>query len=436
MKKAPKQLAWGEILLAAGRARAEMKKEGLSLAFAVAAGARDLPPVAQGTLQAILFLGVRRQALSELILRTLAQKLPPEPVRSVLELAVAELMDDPERGYMTVSQTVEAVRRIRPGMAKFANALLRRTAAGREEFLQKAEETPEVRWNAPRWWIERLRAAWPEAAEGILRAGTLRPPMTLRINLRRTSVEDYLRTLERSGLAFRHLGREAVMLEKPLPVSSVPGFALGLVSVQDAGAQLAAHLLPVRAGERVLDACSAPGGKAAHLLERQSLDLTALEVSAERTEKIHETLSRLGLSARVRTGDASRPELWWDGAPFDAVLLDAPCTASGIVCRQPDVPWNRRPGDIDTLARTQHGLLEALWPTLRKGGKLLYCTCSVFPEEGERQAERFLAEHAEARLAPCEAMPAGMMRLLPAPQPGEGVPPVHDGFFYALFEKP
>ena len=220
------------------------------------------------------------------------------------------------------------------------------------------------------------------------------------MNLRKTTPEAYRALLARQNLASVQTGAEALTLASPVPVTALPGFAEGLVSVQDAGTQLAAHLLPVRPGDRVLDACAAPGGKTAHLLERYDCEVTALEIDPKRAEKIRDTLDRLGLSAELVTTDAARTEKWFDGRPFDAVLLDAPCTASGIVRRQPDVPWIRRPEDIASLARQQRRLLRALWPVLKSGGHLLYCTCSVFPEEGPEQIRAFLEANEDAELVP------------------------------------
>ncbi|HSN33133.1 MAG TPA: 16S rRNA (cytosine(967)-C(5))-methyltransferase RsmB, partial [Ideonella sp.] len=280
------------------------------------------------------------------------------------------------------------------------------------------------------------------------------------VNARRGAAATYVGRLAQAGLGARAVGAQAVVLERPLPVGQLPGFAAGDVSVQDAAAQLAAPLLlglgpdggPASAwrlarGARVLDACAAPGGKTAHLLELADLDLLALDADPARLARVHENLDRLGLAARLVAADARRPEAWWDGRPFDAILLDAPCSASGIVRRHPDVPWLRRPGDIDALARTQAELLDALWPPLAAGGRLLYCTCSVFRAEGQAQIDAFLQRRPDARLAPAPPSPG---HLLPLPDnPVEGETPAGsavvgaagaerasmDGFFYALIEK-
>ena len=288
------------------------------------------------------------------------------------------------------------------------------------------------------WLLQSFFDAMPEDWERVLTLVQRHPPMTLRVNLRKTTPEAYRALLARQNLASVQTGAEALTLASPVPVTALPGFAEGLVSVQDAGTQLAAHLLPVRPGDRVLDACAAPGGKTAHLLERCDCEVTALEIDPKRAEKIRDTLDRLGLSAELVTTDAARTEKWFDGRPFDAVLLDAPCTASGIVRRQPDVPWIRRPEDIASLARQQRRLLRALWPVLKSGGHLLYCTCSVFPEEGPEQIRAFLEANEDAELVPLGEKNEGMMPLFPREEPWTGDekrPGIHDGFFYALIRK-
>jgi 16S rRNA (cytosine967-C5)-methyltransferase len=282
-----------------------------------------------------------------------------------------------------------------------------------------------ARYRHPQWWIDRLRRAYPDAWTRILEAGNGHPPMTLRVNRRRVETTAYVARLAAAGIGARFLGREAVQLDAPRPVGEVPGFGDGEVSVQDAGAQLAAHLLDVEDGMRVLDACAAPGGKTAHILELARVELLALDNDAARTARIGANLARLGLAASVQTGDAAVPVQWWDGRPFDRILLDAPCTASGVVRRHPDIKWLRRDADVAAFARRQVALLAALWPLVAPGGKLLYATCSVFPEENNEPVARFAASRADAE------------RIgLPEPGGGQLLPNGdHDGFFYALLRK-
>jgi 16S rRNA (cytosine967-C5)-methyltransferase len=249
--------------------------------------------------------------------------------------------------------------------------------------------------------------------------------MTLRVNQRRLTAEQYLAKLGERGIAGEIIGAHAVMLERPLPIESVPGFAAGEVSVQDAGAQLAAPFLDLRPGMRVLDACAAPGGKAGHILELADCALTALDSDPARVPRISDNLTRLGLSARVVCGDCASPAAWSDGEPFERILLDAPCTASGVAKRHPDIKWLRRESDIARLAATQGRMLDALWQQLASGGKLLYATCSVFPQENAQTIASFVARNSAARRLPLAGLDGG--QLLPDAR--------HDGFFYALLEK-
>jgi 16S rRNA (cytosine967-C5)-methyltransferase len=263
--------------------------------------------------------------------------------------------------------------------------------------------------------------------------------MTLRVNARRGSAAAYVARLAEQGLAAGIAGPHAVTLARACPVTQLPGFMDGDVSVQDSAAQLAAPLLIASGlpGRRVLDACAAPGGKTAHLLELADLDVLALDSDPARLTRVDDTLARLGLSAQTLAADAADPAAWWDGQPFDAILLDAPCSAAGIVRRHPDVRWLRRSTDIASLAALQARMLDALWPLLKPGGRLLYCTCSVFKAEGQDQIDAFLQRQPEARLA---ADPPSPGHLLPLPDnalkpPAHGFSAVADGFFYALIAK-
>lgn len=437
------------LIVRAAAVRRLMAEEGYSMPSALAQASSGLPPQGRSALQAIAYLCARRRALASAAAGRLMAKRPNAVVSSLIETALSLIFERAYSDFTIVDQTVSAMRADRrtARFAGLANAVLRRASKERATLVPALESEDAVRFNAPEWWIERVRTAHPEAADRILSLSAKHPPMTLRVNRRRTTPEAYLERLAEAGLAAQRIGPEAVLLASPKPVQEIPGFAEGLVSVQDAGTQLAAHLLPAKDGDRVLDACSAPGGKTAHLLELHDLRMTALEIDPERAKLVAETLSRLGLSADVRAADAANLRSWWDGEPYDCVLLDAPCTASGIVRRQPDVPWSRRPSDIVSLARRQKRLLDALWPVVRPGGALLFCTCSIFPEEGPKQAEAFLASHPDAEPAPIGARSDGMMILTPAEAASaaadapeaefgpQAEPPVHDGFFYALFRK-
>lgn len=398
--------------------------------------------------QALAFHALRWLGQGEALRRHLAKRTPPPAADGLLCTALALGWDaerSPYEPFTLVDQTVEAAKR-QPGtraQASFINACLRRFLRERDELVALTAQEPVAQWNHPRWWIERLRRQHPKAWQQVLQADNGAAPLTLRINARRSSLERYRPALAAQGIAARPVAEAGLQLAQARPVQQLPGFAAGEFSVQDAAAQLAAPLLldglhPAREGAplRLLDACAAPGGKTAHLLERVegTAQVMALEVDATRARRIDDTLVRLGLSAEIKVADAGRPADWWDGQPFDGVLLDAPCTASGIVRRHPDVRWLRRESDVEQLALQQAMLLAALWPLVRPGGRLLYCTCSVFREEGSWQIDAFLARNSDARLLPSPG------HLLPQGGGGAGRVPdnalgEHDGFFYALLQK-
>ena len=338
--------------------------------------------------------------------------------------------------HAAVDTTVELARAVgKSWAAGFVNAALRRFAAERDA-IDRIELAAGARLAHPDWLLEAFRRAWPSAWESIARANLERPPMTLRVNARRTSRRRYLDVLSGAGIRAwptRH-SAEGITLESPRAVESVPGFGEGLVSVQDEAAQLAAALLDAPRGSRVLDACAAPGGKAAHVLERGAggVEVVALEEDPRRTGDLRRTLARLRLPARVQPGDATQPDAWWDGRPFDRILLDAPCSGTGVIRRHPDVKVLRRPEDVDAMAGRQGAMLRALWPLLARGGRLLYATCSVLSRENESIVGSFLAEQADAEAVRIDAAwgrPAGAGRQI---LPGEDA---MDGFFYAALAK-
>jgi 16S rRNA (cytosine967-C5)-methyltransferase len=314
------------------------------------------------------------------------------------------------------------------GLRGLINAVLRNFLRQHTRLLQKSAEYEVGRYSHPQWWIDKLRVQYPQRYQAALEASNLRPPMTLRINRRRITVAEYRDRLSQSGMSGWTAGDEALELEQPLAVEKLPGFAEGLVSVQDAGAQLAAKLLDVSDGMLVLDACAAPGGKSAHLLELAKVKLTVLDSDSNRLARVTRNLSRLGLEAhRLVHGDASQPPQWWDGNQFDRILADVPCSASGVTRRHPDIKWLRRESDLSQFAAKQRQILDALWPMLSRNGKLLYVTCSVFAEENGSQIEEFLRRHTDARPLPLSGAEIIDGQLLPDSH--------HDGFFYALVLK-
>ncbi len=403
------------------------------------------PAEARPGAQALAFHVLRRLGSAQALRARLVPKAPAPPLDALLLTALALAWPAaealPYAEHTLVDQAVAAARARTKAGAGFVNAVLRRFLRERDALVAAVQDDPVARHNHPRWWIARLRRDWPEHWQALLDADQQHPPMTLRVNARRLSAAAYVEQLREAGLAAVALDDQAVVLAQPCPVTRLPGFADGAVSVQDAAAQRAARLLVddgrLAPGARVLDACAAPGGKTAHMLERADLDVLALDSDPARLVRVDDTLARLGLQARTLAADAGAPQAWWDGRPFDAILLDAPCSASGIVRRHPDVRWLRREADIAALARTQARLLDALWPLLKPGGRLLYCTCSVFRAEGQDQTDAFLQRQPGASVPSDPPSPG---HLLPLPDNrsdrrapvGEAVP---DGFFYTLIEK-
>jgi 16S rRNA (cytosine967-C5)-methyltransferase len=408
--------------------------------------------------QALSFHALRWLGSAQGLRERLAPKPPPAPVDALLLVALALLWPTgpgdappPYPEHTLVDQAVAAMHQRAPAAASFANAVLRRFLREREALVEAVRHAPVGAFNHPLWWIERLKRDWPAQWQALLLTANRKPPMTLRVNARRGSGTAYVQRLAALGRGatllddppWQTLGRgQAVVLDEPCPVAALHGFAEGEVSVQDAAAQRAAPLLlglgePLPPGARVLDACAAPGGKTAHLLELAELDLLALDNDPTRLARVQQTLQRLQLKATVQAGDARQPRQWWDGRPFDAILLDAPCTASGIVRRHPDVRWLRRADDVHALAQVQADLLEALWPLLKPGGRLLFATCSVFRDEGSRQIDAFMQRPHPGAPRLDDASPG---HLLPSPDnaaqgsPARGAA-LQDGFFYALIHK-
>ncbi|ATF87177.1 16S rRNA (cytosine(967)-C(5))-methyltransferase RsmB [Burkholderia gladioli] len=416
-----------------------------ALAAVQAAQPAAAQPLSRGAIQDIAYRAMRRLGTAEWLVGTLVSKAPPEHVRALLACALALLLDDEAEAAYTpftvVDQAVTAVGARREfAFAKgLVNAVLRRFLRERETFAAQWQADRGARWNYRGWWIDAVERAWPEHWQSILAAAERPGPLTLRVNARHTDVDAYLATLREHGIEADAVGRHAVRLASPLPVDRIPGFADGVVSVQDAGAQLAAEWLGARDGMRVLDACAAPGGKTGHLLERADVEVVALESDATRAERIGENLARLKLAAEVRVGDAGAPEAWHDGRAFDRILADVPCSASGIVRRHPDIRWLRREADIAALVAEQRRILLALWPLLKPGGELLYVTCSIFPEEGEQQARWFedAVQDAVRLDAPGQLLPRVAASRLPgdAGHDEAARQADHDGFFYARFQK-
>ena len=408
---------------------------------AIEAVPKDLRP----GVQALSFQAMRWWGRAMALRQSLARKAPPAQADALLCTALALSWHDelaPYPIHTLVNQAVEAARKHKDmrAQAPFINACLRRFLRERQALLAQTDADITAQWNHPAWWVKRLQSDHPEQWQTILQAAQSAAPMTLRVNPKHSSVQAYLQALDANGISAKAVGAYGVQLVKAVPVQMLPGFLEGHVSVQDAAAQLAAPLLlqglqTASQALRLLDACAAPGGKTGHLLECDPLaQVLALDVDPVRCERIQQNLDRLKVKAQIVAADAHKPADWWDGQSFDGILLDAPCTASGIGRRHPDVRWLRRESDLAQLAAIQAKLLQALWPLLKPGGRLLFCTCSVFKVEGETQIQTFVQHNTDALILPSPG------HLTPSSAASEtslrdNVMGEHDGFYYALLEK-
>lgn len=384
------------------------------------------PAGVRGAILDLTYSTLRDYGRQDFILGKLLQKPLPEPVQSLLRVALHRLAVRPDTAHTVVDQAVSAASNLIGGKFKgVANGVLRNALRQAGELAQAADADMVAEHRHPPWWIRRLKNQYPQKWRAILAAGNTHPPMALRVNPLRASDDEVLADFAAAGITVKRLAAGTLLLDQPLSVSRLPGFAEGCLSVQDAGAQHAARYLDLDDGQRVLDACAAPGGKSAHILETADVALTALDSSPVRAQRISENLARLGLAAEVKASDCRKLDAWWDGRPFERILADVPCSASGVVRRNPDIKWLRRSDDIPRFAAQQAEILEALWQTLAPGGKMLYATCSVFAEENGDQITAFAARHPDCRRLPI----AGQLdcQYLPCAE--------HDGFFYALLEK-
>jgi len=392
-----------------------------------------LSPQQRGAVQDVAYGALRHLGYIDAVIdRLLSRPLTDLPVRNLLQVTLYQLLHTKAHSYAIVNHAVPAAARLGfPKAQGLVNAVLRNFLRRRDELDAAIMATDLGRYSYPQWWIDRVQVEYPEAWREILDAGNARPPLTLRVNRRKISRDNYLEILKLQDIGAHIVGRDGIVIEKPRPVSLLPGFAEGQVSVQDAGAQLAAELLDVADGMRVLDACAAPGGKAAHLLELADIDLTAADIDAQRLQRVTENMTRLALNAKLLQADAGNPGAWRDAGIFDRILADVPCTASGVVRRHPDIKWLRKPADISAMAQRQTEILGTLWQLLGRGGKLLYATCSVFSDENGRQVEQFLARHPDARHIAVSLSAEGLRQ-----SHGQLFPDAaHDGFYYALLEK-
>ncbi len=416
--------------------------DGSTLTSALAAVARpgDDAGRRRALVQELAYGTLRHWGTLDALVRKLARKPFSDPeLPALVAVALYQLGHTRAPAFAVVDHAVAAAGQLaRPAAKALVNAMLRRYLRERETLDAALAGDPVARWSHPAWWVRRVQAEYPDEWQAVLAAGNERPPLALRVNRRVCTRESLLARLAQAGIPAVPVGEHGVIVTTPKPIPQLPGYDDGAFAVQDAGAQLAAPLLQLADGMRVLDACAAPGGKSTHIAELADVELVSLDESDARLARVRENFERLKLDVsrvRIVVGDAGTPAAWWDGRAFDRILADVPCTASGVVRRHPDGKWLRRESDIASFARAQHRLLEALWPLLAAGGLLLYATCSLFDAENDAQVRAFLERHADAQREPV-AFGAQILhrggQLLPS-LPGA----VHnqDGFFYALLRK-
>lgn len=431
-----------EIRARAARIVAQVTEQGSSLDALLDQGAET--PQERGLLRSLCYgtlrWHIRLNAMLELLSTRPPQSLDAE-VRALTVVGLFQLLQTDIAPHAAVAETVEAARVLKhPKATGFLNAILRRCQREAQSLSDRIDADTAFRTAHPTWLVDALRQDWPEDYAAILDANNAHPPFWLRVNTRRISREAYRERLASAGMAATPspFAPEALLLSQAVDVHALPGFADGLVSVQDAAAQLAAHLLAPQSGQRVLDACAAPGGKTCHLLELHDdlEELLAIDHSSSRLRRVHANLARLNLSATVLEADANETAEWWDGRPFDRILLDAPCSATGVIRRHPDIKLLRRREDIATLSARQAQLLTALWPLLAPHGRLLYASCSVLKAENAAVVGAFLSDHSDARDVTASAaselgLPSRSGPGIPLKTGEDGM----DGFYYACLVK-
>lgn len=405
----------------------------------------DATPQQRGAAQDLSYGTLRFYGeIDAYLVQLLEKPLTDDRINALLLVAIYQLLHDKADSFTVVNQAVHAVSELkRPAPKSWAkglvNAILRNFLRQKDQLAAKLKSSDVATYSYPQWWVNKLKTQYPEHWQGMLETGNQHPPMTLRVNTQKISMQDYLQLLTRQDIEAKHSGAQALILTHPLPVEKIPGFSDGIVSVQDLGAQLAANLLEAKAGMNVLDACCAPGGKTGHILELADVALTALDSDETRLQRVQSNLSRMNLQANLLVGDASMTD-WWNEETttpqlFDRILADVPCSASGIVRRHVDIKWLRREADIASFTRQQANILANLWQMLAKGGKLLYVTCSVFNEENQGQVDTFLQNNEDAtQLA--FGLPENYASVEITQINGQLLPTTaHDGFFYALLQK-
>jgi len=414
--------------------------DGSSLSDALTPGLLEAPPQDRALVQELCY-GVLRWWLR---LRWIAHSLLERPLKQrdsdlevLILIGIYQLLYMRIPTHAAVAETVEGVRGLgKPWASGLINGVLRNLIRNQEDLLASIDEDVAADLSCPEWLLGMFKKAWPDDWRSILEATNARPPMSLRVNEKRCSRNDYITLLQKAAITARPIPEVAsgVLLDKPQDVFGLPGFTEGLISVQDGGAQLAAGLLDLQPGHKVLDLCAAPGGKSCHILELapEDISLTAVDIHADRLQLVRENLERLGLHASLYTGDAAEPNGEWAGVEYDRILLDVPCSATGVIRRHPDIKLLRRPDDIGALASLQRRILDSAWSLLKSGGVLVYVTCSLLPRENEKQIKSFLSGHKDAGELPIDRAWGRECGHGRQTLPGDDS---MDGFYYARIQK-
>ena len=374
----------------------------------------------------VRFLGQSKFKIEKLARNKIDNKL----IESLLCVVFYQLSQEKFNDFTIVDQAVNAAKKIDHRKGNFVNAILRNYLRKKIQLNEEIIQNHAATYSYQDWWVQKIKKEFPSNWEQVLNIGNNHPPLTLRINKRKISKEKYTKILEKNNIEYQVISEVTLILKNPINVNEIPGFSGGYFSVQDYGAQLAAGLLDLKKGHKVLDACAAPGGKTCHMLESEDINLTALEVDKKRKDKITDNLKRLDLCANVINDSLSENNSWWKGELFDRILLDVPCSASGIVRRHVDIKWLRQPGDLKKFSETQYDLLRNAWRMLADRGKLLYVTCSIFEDENNDVIDKFKKVNSNATEIEI-TLPSNIEHQKNQLLPSE----IHDGLFYALFEK-
>ncbi len=378
------------------------------------------------TYGSVRFLGKSRFIIDQLV----KNKIENRTVECLIHIALYQLSQEKFNNFTIVNQAVDAAKKIDFRKSKFVNAILRNYLRSKDDLHALLNQEQVAKYSYQNWWINKVKIGFKNDWEEILEIGNQHPPLTLRINKRKINIEKYSETLINNGLEHQIISNTGLIIKNPLNINDIPGFLEGNISVQDFGAQIATELLDIKRDQKILDACAAPGGKTCNIVEYANVDVTALEIDEIRAKKIVDNLRRLELNANVIHGELCNDNLWWDGEHFDRILLDVPCSASGIVRRHVDIKWLRQMNDLKKFSEMQYLLLKSAWPLLKCGGKLLYVTCSIFSNENRDVIERFKKEFIDANEIEL-IYPDNIKHIKNQLIPSEN----HDGLFYALLEK-